>query len=60
MFVVQGFKLKRKSRDPAKEIAEWNKIKGLANRPKGMYNIITCVGIRILARPLTNGFTPFG
>ena len=43
VFAVQGFKLRRKSRDPAKEIAEWYKIKGLVSKPKGMYSIVTCV-----------------
>ena len=47
MFAVQGFKLRRKSRDPAKEIAEWYKIKGLVSKPKGMYSIVTCVCVHM-------------
>ncbi len=33
--IMQGFKLSRKSRDPAKEMAEWTKMKGLIGGPKG-------------------------
>ena len=33
MYTFQGFKLSRKARDPAKEMAEWKKIKGLVRKP---------------------------
>lgn len=30
--ILQGLKLGRKGRDPAREIAEWNKLKGIAGK----------------------------
>lgn len=32
VYCLQGLKLGRKGRDPAREIAEWNKLKGIAGK----------------------------
>ena len=42
---VQGLKFGRKGRDPAKEIAEWNKLKGLIGKPHKsqiLSQLVTC------------------